>query len=488
MSEPTAVAPPAAPAKPRRRRWLLVLVALLLLGAGAGVLFLRPDPSVADLRAAFAEADRLDPGWRFEELDARRKVIPDEDNAALPALAARKLLPASWPSQPPPAAAGAPGPFPPGVEERLSDLPPEVRLDEALARDLGAELALVEPALAEARRLKGLSEGRFPVAWTPDVIGTKLDSLEVRPVASLLEWEAAAQAEEGRPGAALATGRGVLVVGRSIGDEPLLISLMLRLNVRAQAVRSIERTLAQGLPPAAELKAAQELFEDEEAQPLLLNGLRGERGVMGRLTELMQDRTSGRLSQAVRSGPGGLRGLLDLNKRRRAREMFASALRADTEVIEVAKMPLEDQARHFALLRPAEATGEDDIGVSMTRTCIRTAETYRRSQAILRCALVGLALERYRDEKGRWPDRLDELAPAYLKPVPLDPFDGRPLRFKRLPDGVLVYSVGPDEQDDGGALNRKDSRAKGTDLGFRLWDADRRRQPPAEVLPPPEPR
>ena len=111
---------------------------------------------------------------------------------------------------------------------------------------------------------------------------------------------------------------------------------------------------------------------------------------------------------------------------------------------------------------------------------------YRVSQASLRGTIVGLALERYRAEKGCWPDRLDELVPAHLKAVPRDPFGGQPLHYKQLGDGVLVYSVGPDERDDDGALNRMTITAPGTDLGFRLWDVDKRRQPPAEVLPLPD--
>jgi hypothetical protein len=120
------------------------------------------------------------------------------------------------------------------------------------------------------------------------------------------------------------------------------------------------------------------------------------------------------------------------------------------------------------------------------RAIIKNAESYRRHQAVLRCAVVGLALERRRLDAGRWPDDLKGLVPGYLGAVPLDPFDGRPLRYKRLPDGVLVYSIGPDGPDHGGSLNRKDIGAKGSDVGFRLWDVASRRQPAAELLPSPD--
>ncbi len=346
-------------------------------------------------------------------------------------------------------------------------------------------MAKEEPALVEARKLKRLSEGRYPVVWMPDVISSKLNSQEARVVATLLEWEATVQAHDEEPGAALATGRGVLVAGRSIGDEPLLLSLHVRLMIRARALRSVERTLAQGTPPASELRAVQELLEDDEAQPLLLNALRGDRGVLQRITDAVAQASAARPARILRSGKGGLRGLLDFNATHRLRESQARALHLETECIEIAKLPIEDQARNFARLPPPEPIDDQDAFGSPATAIIGQAASYRRGAAGLRCAIVALALERRRIDRGGWPEGLEELTPAHLKTVPLDPFDGRPLRYKRLPDGVLVYSIGPDEQDDGGTLNRKNITAKGTDVGFRLWDVSARRQPAAEVLPKP---
>jgi hypothetical protein len=68
--------------------------------------------------------------------------------------------------------------------------------------------------------------------------------------------------------------------------------------------------------------------------------------------------------------------------------------------------------------------------------------------------------------------------------VPTDPFDGRPLRYRRLADGVVVYSVGDDRADDGGTLADDFPPPAGTDLGVRLWDVPHRRQPPPGEAPP----
>jgi hypothetical protein len=98
-----------------------------------------------------------------------------------------------------------------------------------------------------------------------------------------------------------------------------------------------------------------------------------------------------------------------------------------------------------------------------------------------------VAAERYRKEHGRWPENMAALVTAgLLKEVPTDPFDGQPLRWRRLPKGIVVYSVGPDGKDNGGNINRANPVAVGTDLGFQLWDVAHRRQPPRPPRPEPE--
>jgi hypothetical protein len=52
----------------------------------------------------------------------------------------------------------------------------------------------------------------------------------------------------------------------------------------------------------------------------------------------------------------------------------------------------------------------------------RYAETYFRVKSDRRMTAVILALQLYRDDHGRWPERLEELVPAYLHALPRDPF------------------------------------------------------------------
>jgi len=69
-------------------------------------------------------------------------------------------------------------------------------------------------------------------------------------------------------------------------------------------------------------------------------------------------------------------------------------------------------------------------------------------------ALVAIALEFHRRREGRYPDALADLVPRYLSEVPLDRFDGAPLRYRVVDGEPRVWSVGSDLDDDGGVPAR----------------------------------
>jgi hypothetical protein len=84
----------------------------------------------------------------------------------------------------------------------------------------------------------------------------------------------------------------------------------------------------------------------------------------------------------------------------------------------------------------------------------------------IRCAVIGLACERFRLKSGRWPSSLDELTPAFLSAIPLDPFDGQPLRYLKLVDGVVVSSTGTHPP--GSMKIAHPGLPEGIKIGFRL--------------------
>ena len=86
-----------------------------------------------------------------------------------------------------------------------------------------------------------------------------------------------------------------------------------------------------------------------------------------------------------------------------------------------------------------------------------------RAQTLVDEVRVACALERYRLAKGSLPETLTALSPEFLNTVPVDVFDGKPLRYRREQDGrYLLYSIGWNEKDDGGEIALKEGNAART--------------------------
>jgi hypothetical protein len=64
-----------------------------------------------------------------------------------------------------------------------------------------------------------------------------------------------------------------------------------------------------------------------------------------------------------------------------------------------------------------------------------------QAQAALRCAGVAVAVERFRQQHGRWPENLAEIPPEILPKVPTDPFTEDPLQYVVRSDGGVSVRV-----------------------------------------------
>jgi hypothetical protein len=70
--------------------------------------------------------------------------------------------------------------------------------------------------------------------------------------------------------------------------------------------------------------------------------------------------------------------------------------------------------------------------------------------ALVRTARAGLACRVFKGRTGQYPESLEALVPELLTEVPIDPFTGKPLVYKREGTGFIVYSLGSNQKDDGG--------------------------------------
>jgi hypothetical protein len=461
--------------------WSAVLLQFVLVGFGAWVLYKRHRVARA-AAAAVAELDRTEPGWRLKDIEAAREALPEEENSARVVVAVRSLLPRGWPPQ--------------ELSDALDSLPPPQRLTPEQAALLEAQLQAVAPAVAEARKLAGLPRGRHHNPFRRKVSEPLLDDqMEARAVAALLQYDALRRAHAGDLGGALTSCRGVLNAGRSIGDEPTIISQVIRSAGVAVACSAAERVLAQGEAAPEDLAALQRAFEEEDRHPGLLISLRGERAAQYELYDALEkgeikleDMTEERPGMPPGEGPS----VVGWVARDRYRSKLPHTLSMLTRRIEACRPPppheqieVERQLKAEVEKLPREVLHLNKLLLAWLQ---RISEAQRRRHALVRSMAVTLAVERYR-RHGDWPQSLAQLTPELLKEVPLDPFDGRPLRYRRLADGVVIWSVGLDGKDNGGRLSDNGALDfEGKDVGFRLWDVRHRRRPPQPARAPAEGR
>lgn len=87
---------------------------------------------------------------------------------------------------------------------------------------------------------------------------------------------------------------------------------------------------------------------------------------------------------------------------------------------------------------------------SLLPTLIRAPTAQARHEAMLDLLQMGLLLEVFCMENGRYPDTLEAIAPQLGGAVPLEPFTGQPYHYSSTGDRFLLYSIGQNLQDDGG--------------------------------------
>jgi hypothetical protein len=462
----------------RGRKWLFRagVVGLLLVGLVAGrETYLR---CLADrhLQEVIAEIDRLEApnGWRLHELEAARDPVPDEENAALVVVAALRLRPNLGPLE--------------QLEKTLEPGEPTEQIDANRLARLRSQLQTLGPAVEEARKVADLPRGRYPVDSSRDhlPVGAAY-AKQIGELARMVTWDAWLRAQDNDIDGALTSCRAVVNLGRSVGDEPRVLSQLNRAWCLERALLAVERALAQGQGDDAGLAALQQLLQDEDRQPLLLMTMRGQRAIQHAMLERVE---SGEIPLSRPAGDGGpLESVWERVDTVLAGDQLqtghARYLEYMTRYVETANLPAHEQDEPMRQLDEAIHSGPRTLATfSIPRMLPDLARDMRHHQARVRCLQVALAAERYRLAHGRWPEEPAALVPGFLASVPSDPCDGNPLRFRRVADGVVVYSVGPDRQDNGGLFDRQRPRREGADIGLRLWDVARRRQPPRGEPPP----
>jgi hypothetical protein len=146
-------------------------------------------------------------------------------------------------------------------------------------------------------------------------------------------------------------------------------------------------------------------------------------------------------------------------------EPFEKALESQTKkllAVGIERAREEDKGFRIDLMDPELSSLFSNSVRSLERFIIRVF----KSEVTSRLTTTAVALKRYKLAHGTFPESLDALVPKYLTAVPLDPADGKPLRYRLEGDGSFkMYSIGEDGVDNGGDSSSKEN---GTSFSWQM--------------------
>jgi hypothetical protein len=483
-----------------RRRWRSILALTMFLPVTAFGLGIFAGRLLDDeLAKAMADADRDDPFWRLDDLIDHRDEIPDEENSALVVSEALSLLPGlPWPPARVPAGNPSEADDNATLEffEQMIATPANFRLDSDVVDAMRGELQEYRGAVKMLRTVADFARGRHEVEIGPTILDTLLEETQAsRSAGRLLAADAAIRAHVGDYDGALDSSRAEIGVARSIGDEPFMISQLVRFAIGSQALQMARRVLAQGEPSDPALAKLQELILDELRQPLMLHAARGERAMH---IELFRQMATGELDSVAFAGGKPT----PMSERTRLEHPSWTRCYFDLQV-GIAMRWMNDavaiEQRSPAPARPAlwkvweanlYATKQSRLGrlyawlpLLMFPALRPGATAFETYQSELGATVILLAAERHRRVKGAWPTSIEAIERNVLLTVPVDPFTGQPFRMEQRDGQLFVYSIGPNGIDEHGAYDSKaHSHESPDDFGGSLWDLKMRGEPANEAM------
>lgn len=483
--------------------WLLLSCALLLVSAVVLPLIWLNISGRSELAAALVETDSLDPNWRWRDLSASVRKVPDEENGWM---VVESLYPtyrsltlryfsmlgaySRWVREA----------YRPYVVQHLyspvhllpgytapSGSPCRTLLHERMAADARDELNRLMPAIPYVwPTLQRISTFPHLQCPPPDNFEQPFSFANPTPSAMLdgvyglsmlvLEWQLESRQFVNAENCLLLLWRIQSVqcdMGYILGCD-----MFVDWPSWFHTSRATERVLAftELSPETLKYIAAQAAFQEQHN--LLLYQTRARRAV---LHEWFTEIENGRLPIPVLEPRSPSNSVLEdlvenialagyrICVKCSIRKVHAASLRRANRWHQFAQQPRESLLSQLVLsTAPPELSQRDwweDLWSPgpMSLVWYRCREKEGERLLNLRLLRAALAVELFRLEHGRWPDIWQELIPQYLQAVPADPCrPPHPLLLRRTAEGVVIYAVGQDGTDDGGHPER--------DCSFYLFD------------------
>lgn len=296
-------------------------------------------------------------------------------------------------------------------------------------------------------------------------------SAEFRPAARIMAAKATIQAHDGHIDDALGWDAAILRMTDHLADQPSMIAVHEAGALQLIPLADLRHVLQAGEPSPGAVGDLDEALRRLDGHAALRDALIGQRAATLESFDILYGDPHRNLPcwpwTAEVFASGGSRVLAPvINSAKRADTLTYLRLMDDA-------IPLADQPYHLAAARIAALKSRVEALTSWRCRATRVlffssldAAAARVDEAdadIAMCRLV-LALNAYRPTHGSYPAALTDLQPTIDWPIPEDPFSGKPYVYRTQENGFILYSLGPDCDDDG-------ARTRGPDGdGDIVWE------------------
>lgn len=345
----------------------------------------------------------------------------------------------------------------PGLEEAVEEMNDDKAwwpvTASAIVDRNGRTLELVAKALAAPHYQRPKPVGLE--AFGADDVGADLN------VARVLALRVRVLARDGKDEAALQQAEDLARLGHRIdGSKGYLVTYLVGEAIRSMGCYEIRSLLKKTTVPPERLKVlADRLGECTDSSAALADTLRVEYEWGMSVT----DKAVTGHGSGLRDIPGSSLGWLPFMYRpNQTRRLFADFYSQAVASVgkPMSEVDLPDPRDYFRSGWPRIIYRGNFLGycsyammVPAVRGFVRGQKSRMETEGRITRTLV--AMKAFKARTGRLPQSLDELVPAYLPAVPLDDFDGKPVRYSAAKK--TVYSVGKDLKDEGG-MTRQEAR------------------------------
>jgi hypothetical protein len=357
------------------------------------------------------------------------------------------------------------------VDEKSIDLsPPDESQADPGKLTLAGYLSGNGEALAFLHQASNFPRSRFPINLGKLSIMPYPHLANVVHSAYLLQTDAADHAEDASPELAVLSVKSSFALSRSLAKEPLVRSHLARIDSQRIAVSSLQHMLNKTSLTEEQLASLATALEKADDQRGLARAFIGQRCIGIHSFNLMRDTTDLTALPVGQSRPLNQRLLINVTVFLSSPQYLYDScgflqwdelnyLQLMDRYIQTAQTDFPERiAAAHALRQSLEQ--QDGLhafsrgwlrGMNGSRVILKDAAVTAR----LRSARIAIAIERFRvSHNYQLPQTLAELTPFGNSGVPVDPFDGQPLRYKKLAPGYAVYSIG--EKGDGAGTRQDD--------------------------------